>query len=282
MPYTEVKIFCPVALSEILIAELAYIQYESFNESFEENNNYLYAYIPSKLYNENALREILARYQLESQITYETQTIAEQNWNAIWESNFTHLVIDNQILIKANFHQIEQTYPYAITINPKMAFGTGHHETTEMMLKNLLYLPHKPQKVLDCGTGTGILAIMAALLGATYIIGIDIDEWSYQNALENIALNGQNHIQIAQKSIFDIEPHLVFDVILANINKNVLLAEISQYAAHLSANGFLLMSGFYISDLPDIQAESEKNGLTYKSHLEKNEWVSVVFQHISK
>ncbi len=260
-------------INDILAAELGEIGFESFTE----DENGLTAYVPENLYDKNGLQKKLATFPLENvTFHYTAQYIESKNWNEEWEKNyFQPIHINHDCLIRASFHPEESGYTYNIIIDPKMAFGTGNHSTTYLMISELLKLDLKGKKVLDMGCGTAVLAILARMKGASNVIAIDIDEWAYNNALENIRLNHTEDIEIALGGAEKIAQYGQFDIILANINRNILLKDMHIYATHLYKGGLLFMSGFYTEDIPVITAECEKNQLQFISYSEQNNWVAV-------
>ena len=258
--------------SDILAAELAEIGFESFVEA----ENGLTAYVPVNEYKLNALSELEQNFASLFQLTFTTTHIADQNWNEEWEKNFTPVIVGNECLIKGTFHTDLPDAKYTITIDPKMSFGTGHHETTQLMIENILKFEFTDKKVLDMGCGTGVLAILATMRGASHVTAIDIEEVAFNNSIENIALNNVNYIKVYQGDASLITSNF-FDVILANINKNVLLADISKYVKSLNPKGTLILSGIYITDLEDIISCAAKSGLTFIENNEKNRWVSAIF-----
>jgi ribosomal protein L11 methyltransferase len=259
---------------ELLIQELADVGYESFIDT----DAGLLAYIAQRDFEPEQLDSIsLFSDHAFGQVKFTWDLIKDQNWNKEWESNFSPVLIANQCYIRATFHQPIPEIKYEIVIDPKMSFGTGHHETTSLMIEQMLDMPILGKSILDMGCGTGILAVFASKLGADPIIAIDIDEWAYRNSLENISLNNISNIKVlaGDKSII---PDNAYDVILANINRNILLDDMSAYAKHLKNNGLILLSGIYNSDLPVIEECAISNGLLFKKKLSKNNWVSALFQ----
>lgn len=263
-------------LNDILAAELGEIGFESFTE----NEEGLLGYIPDTLYNVESLECKLADFPLENvAIQYTATTVESKDWNEEWEKNyFKPIRIGNECIIRASFHEPEPDYTYTIIIDPKMAFGTGNHETTFLMISEMLELDLQGKELLDMGCGTAVLAILAHMKGASRVVGIDIDEWAYNNALENIRLNNTNEIEIALGGAEQIEAFGQFDVVFANINRNILLNDIHRYAVCLKPGALLYMSGFYQEDIPLIEEECRRNQLSMRSHKEKNNWVAVKVQ----
>ncbi|MBL4670527.1 MAG: 50S ribosomal protein L11 methyltransferase [Flavobacteriales bacterium] len=252
---------------DILIAELAEIGFESFVET----NNGIEAYIQSEKFIEKAIKGLNILQNTNFKIEYSTKKIADQNWNAEWEKNFELINVEGECCIRAPFHNKIEGIKYDIIIDPKMSFGTGHHETTYLMIKRLLNLNLENKKVLDMGCGTGILAILAKMKGATYIEAIDIDEWAYNNTLENIRNNNCNEINVFKGGVGKIQL-TGFDVIIANINRNILLNDMSDYVKALSLNGILLLSGFFSSDREVLIEATSKLGLELVFTDSKNDW----------
>ncbi len=269
----QIKISCPEDKQETLIAELLSLEYESF----WQDDDSIIAYIDEENFVENDLKGILSKHLDSSGKNYDISVLENKNWNEEWEKNFEYVTVDEEIIVRADFHKPYREYPYDIVINPKMSFGTGHHETTELMLRSMLAFPHKNKAVLDVGTGTGILSIMAHKLGATEIVATDIDEWSIENSKENFSNNSTENIQLFQGSIEEIDLNGKFDIIIANINRNVLLHEIPFYSKLLNPNGTLFLSGFYDTDIGTITVVCEKNGLNSKNCQLKNNWACLTF-----
>lgn len=261
--------------AEILMAELAEVGFDSF----EDTPTGIKAYIPKNSWNEQILQDIYLLSNPEFTISYQITEIEQVNWNEEWEKNFSPIVVEDLCTVRANFHPVPNTR-YDIVITPKMSFGTGHHETTYMMLQQLLPLSLEGAKVLDMGCGTGILAIMAALRGARDITAIDIDPWCVENATENVQQNDCSFITIKEGDVSLIAGEQ-YNLILANINRNILLSDIPAYTQALLPQGLLLVSGFYEEDLPAIKEKCQEVGLTYLSHIERNRWVSAKFQRLS-
>tara|TARA_R110002050_G_scaffold141251_2_gene266360 strand:+ start:64458 stop:65291 length:834 start_codon:yes stop_codon:yes gene_type:complete len=274
MNYFEVKFsinpFHP--WSDLLSAELGEIGFESFVEEEE----HLLAYVEADLYDESAIRAVDTLNNEDVLVSFESKELAQQNWNKEWESNFEPVYVDDEICVRATFHQPEPNYKYEIVIDPKMSFGTGHHATTHLILSAMRNIDFNEKSVLDMGSGTGVLAIFAALKGAKPIYAIDIDEWCSVNAIENAARNGVDFIQISQGGKEKIAG-LMVDVVLANINRNILLDQFEAYAHALHAGGQLHISGFYKEDVPVLVAEANKNNLEYVRQNSIGEWTTVMF-----
>ncbi len=256
---------------EIMIAELGARGFESF----VENEKGLSAYIQKNEWHENILDDIFILDSEDFEISYTSSEIEQVNWNIEWEKNFPPIVVDDTCSVVAPFHDKIDT-EYQIIIEPKMSFGTGHHATTHMMIQHLLKLDLKGKKTLDMGCGTGVLAILAEMRGATPIDAIDIDNWCYINSKENIERNNCNAI-----TVFEGDSSLLidrsYDLIIANINRNILINDTPTYADCLRSNGELLLSGFYLEDLEIIKEACISKGLIYKSHLIKDNWVAAYF-----
>lgn len=280
MKYTEVTFTIEPyneAVSDALIAELGTIGYDGFSCTEEG----FIAYIPTKDYDPAAIPtlQFMQYFSERFRVSATSQEIEDQDWNKIWEENFTPIVVDNRIQVRAGFHQQIPGIEYDIIIEPKMSFGTGHHSTTALMLRTILeQAGHiKDKRVLDMGCGTGILSIMAAKVGAREVTGIDIDDWAYNNAMENIRNNNMNNIAIKIGNASLLKNEQPFDMILANINRNILLNDMEYYVAKLNTNGYLIMSGFYLKDLPMIQEKANTLGLKYLNYHEDKQWVAASF-----
>ncbi|MDR3696512.1 50S ribosomal protein L11 methyltransferase [Mucilaginibacter sp.] len=246
-------------------------------DTFEEVDFGFKAYIPTADFDREKLDEQLAIYKEMFCFSYEITLIPQKNWNEVWESNFEPIAIGEQIFVRATFHQPRPEFPYEIVIDPKMAFGTGHHQTTSMMLEWVLETDYAGKKVLDMGCGTGILAIMAAKLGAVEITAIDYDPVCYDSTIENAKFNGINNITAlcGSKEVITGEQ---FDIILANINRNILLDQMERYAEVLKPGGEIYFSGFYETpDLDIIKAKAGKHGLKYTGHKTDKDWVAARF-----
>ena len=244
-------------------------------DNFLEEETYLEAYPAEDRYDLATVQSILPRYGISSDACTE-HTVAEQNWNESWEKNFEPITIGNRCRVRATFHQSAPSYPYEIIINPKMSFGTGHHATTYLMLQAQLDIDHADKRVMDAGCGTGILSVMAEQRGATSVLALDIDEWAINNAQENVTLNACSRIRLFQGTIADVQDEQPFELILANINRNVLLNEMPQYARHLAPGGQLLLSGFYEEDLSLLREAVAARGLKEVRVNSRDRWVAMV------
>lgn len=262
----------PVELgSEILIAELG----EKAFESFIETETGISAFVQKDLWDTNILEDIQILSNPEFKIEYTFEEIEQVNWNEEWEKNFEPIDVDGKCHVRAPFHE-KTSAEYDIVIEPKMSFGTGHHETTHMMIQHLLETDLVGKKTLDMGCGTAILAILAEMKGAQPIDAIDIDNWCYLNSIENAERNNCKHI-----SVYEGDASLLigkkYDVIIANINRNILLNDMQQYVDCLNENGILFLSGFYTEDIPVISESCTSKGLTYVKQFERNNWVALKF-----
>ncbi|GAB4164544.1 MAG: 50S ribosomal protein L11 methyltransferase [Winogradskyella sp.] len=257
--------------TEILIAELGYAGFESFVEHSEG----VTAYIQKEDWNAFILEDIQILHSDEFAITYDFNEIEQTNWNAEWEKNFKPIVVDDLVTVRAPFHDVPDT-KYDLIIEPKMSFGTGHHETTHMMIQHILKNDFKDKSVLDMGCGTGVLAILAEKVGATKLDAIDIDNWCYLNSLENVERNDCKNISVYEGDVsLLVGKH--YDTIIANINRNILLADIPQYVACLNDNGELYLSGFYEEDIPLLEDLCNKHMLKLKETIKRGDWVSLKF-----
>lgn len=258
---------------DILINQLGEIGFATF----EETDFGFKAYINANEFDEALLNQQLEPYRGLFSFSYEINLIPQKNWNEVWESNFEPIYIKDQVYVRANFHEPKPEFKYEIIIDPKMAFGTGHHQTTAMIMEYLLETDLKDKTVLDMGCGTAILAILASKLGSGDLVAIDNDEVCYESTLENATLNNIKNIT-AMCGSKEIIPEQKFDVILANINRNILLDQISSYAAVLAVNGTIFFSGFYETpDLDIITEEARKYNLKYISHKKIGQWVAAKF-----
>jgi ribosomal protein L11 methyltransferase len=258
--------------SDVLIAQLSDLGFESFVES---DNGFL-AYIQQDGYEEQQLKEVFDEFSTFYKIEYSKKVIPQQNWNKEWESNFQPIDVDGKCYIRAPFHEKKSSYQLDIVIEPKMSFGTGHHDTTQLMIRALMSLNLKNKSLLDMGCGTGVLAIAASKLGADPITAIDIDEWSYENTLENLERNNINNV-LVHKGDSQILEGKLFHTILANINKNVLLADLANYNKALEPGGNLVISGFFETDIDELKNHAETLGLRYERYNASNQWATLHF-----
>jgi len=275
MDYIEIKLTFSEAdpWKEIFTTLLSEEGCDSFMDG-EDDNNLLLAYIPLEKFDEKKILDIIYHHHFDVKCEASFSKIESQDWNAVWESNYAPVFIADKCFIRAPFHEPIKNVAYDIVIEPKMSFGTAHHETTSLMIEYLLEEDLQGKSVLDMGSGTGILAILSHKKGATPVTAIDNDDWAYRNNLEN---NERNHIENMQVIHGDARniPNIQYDIILANINRNILLNDIPIYAAALQKNGSIFLSGFYKE--PDLELIKEKclqYNLHFISHKEKNKWVA--------
>ncbi len=257
--------------ADILIAELG----EAGFESFVENETGIQAYIQKKDWFSDILKEIEVLRNSRFKIEHVYTEIEQENWNATWEQNFNPITVGDKCEVRAPFHA-KSDVAYDIVIEPKMSFGTGHHETTHMMLQFILDNDFDGKTVLDMGSGTGVLAILAEMKGAKSLDAIDIDNWCYLNAKENVERNSCQHIRVYEGDS-SLLKNQKYDVILANINRNILVNDIPTYVKCLGKNGQLFLSGFYEEDIPLITEKCNENGLKLEKNLKKNNWVAVKY-----
>lgn len=256
---------------EIFLALLSECEFESF----EDTDNGFNAYVKNNLDDEN---EVLERIQIlhEAKINYKKTEIEQVNWNEVWESGFKPILVNDKCYIRAEFHQERPEIPYEIVIQPKMSFGTGHHETTHLMVEYLLELDFEGKDILDMGCGTSILAVLAKKRGAKYAEAIDIDEWATENSAENAERNNvELNIRLGDASILGDR---MFDTIIANIQRNILMEDIPKYVKVLNfAGGELILSGLLDVDFDDIVEICSQNGLKFISKKQRNEWIALRF-----
>ncbi|WP_339754037.1 50S ribosomal protein L11 methyltransferase [Algoriphagus aquimarinus] len=273
MDYLEFKIKCLEQFREILIAELSMIGFDSFLE----NEEGIDAYTLESDFDRVAFDEVIAQYKVDAQITLEEGVMPKVNWNEEWEKNYDPIEVDDLVYVRASFHPSVPGFKHEIVINPKMSFGTGHHATTFQMLRHQGEIDHQGKRVLDVGSGTGILAIMAHLLGASQVEAFDIDDWCVDNGNENFDLNGLT-TRMNLGTIREVRPQGEFDIVLANINKNILLDEMAIYTGLLKEKGFLLLSGFYTEDIEDLNNCAKPLGLELISQQSKDNWAALILQ----
>lgn len=274
MNYVELCIHTDSEYYDILIAELAEVGFDTF----DDNEGVLKAYISEEQYNKQAADEIILKYRDLVAISTTEQLIPKINWNEEWEKSFKPVEIGNKLLIRASFHEPGQGFEHEIIINPKMSFGTGHHDTTYQMAAHQFNIIHNAKKVLDMGAGTGILAILAEKLGAQKVVAIDIDQWSVENGIENAEINNCAKIEYIKGDVKALAEYGKFDIILANINLNVLKQDIPEYVRHLASDGYLLISGFYENDVEELEKIAQICELQIKDISSKNNWASVVLR----
>jgi ribosomal protein L11 methyltransferase len=273
MDYLEFKINCLEEFREILIAELAEIGFDSFLET----ETGIDAYAPEAEFDREAFDQLIGSYQEAAGITLTEGKMPKVNWNEEWEKNYDPIAVDDLVYVRASFHESQPGFKHEIVINPKMSFGTGHHATTFQMLRHQGELVHQGKRVLDVGSGTGILAIMAHLLGAREVEAFDIDDWCVDNGNENFDLNGLS-TRMGLGTIRQVNPRGPFEIVLANINKNVLLDEMEIYGSLLVAKGYLLLSGFYTQDIDDLVNAAKPLGLDLIKSSEKDNWAALILQ----
>lgn len=246
-------------------------------DSFMEDETFFRAYCPEESFDRPSIDELLNMPLFNGILLKTVEPMVDQNWNAIWESSYDPVVINSQCRIRAPFHEADAAYAYDILIEPRMSFGTAHHETTAQMIAMMFETELSGKTVLDMGSGTAVLAILAVRRGARHAVAIDNDEWAFNNAKDNVSLNNTTQIEVELGDSSTIGKRK-FEVILANINRNILLADMPAYVEALMPRGVILFSGFYVEDLPDIKAAALKLGLTYLQHTQQNNWVAVMFE----
>ena len=258
--------------SDVLISQLAELGFDTFME----NETGFSGYIKKEDYDEGRLNLALSFYTDFYKISYSTKIIPQQNWNKQWEESFQPIEIGELCYIRAPFHEVKVGFKYEIVIEPKMSFGTGHHATTQLMMRQLLTLEVRNKSVLDMGCGTGVLAILASMLGANPVLAIDIDEWSYENTVENLEKNKINNV-IVQKGDVELIKGKHFHTILANINKNILLRDMALYIETMDAEGKLLLSGFFETDAAELTDKATSLGLIFADKKTNGEWAMLQF-----
>jgi ribosomal protein L11 methyltransferase len=278
MNYYELTFYCSPneeLIKDVLTSYLGDLGFEGFGE---DESTHLLGYIKENSFSEDVLKEMINHFSLAADISFSSRLIITQNWNEEWEKHFFQpIIINNQCAIHSTFHKGIPPVTYDIVIDPKMSFGTGHHETTELMISFLLDMEVKGKSVLDMGCGTAVLAILAAMKGASPVLAVDNDEWAYNNAIENKQLNHTEDIKVVFGDA-QILGNEKFDVILANINRNILLNDIHRYAACLHTGGTLYMSGFYTEDIPCLKETCKKSGLNFHASYSKRHWAAVEFR----
>jgi len=279
MDYIALRVDISGPFQDIIVAELGNAGFESF----EDTPTGFLAYIPAHDFDPDNIEGFLREYADFTPIGFAYETIASKNWNEEWEKAFTPVFVTDKIHVRAIFHEPNPAYPLEIVIQPKQAFGTGHHTTTCLMLENMLGLDFVGKRVLDCGTGTGILAVLAHKLDAGYINAYDIDTWSIENTQENLELNQVTGVEVWQGKIASLTHSEPFDFVLANINRNILIAEMPQYEAVMAMGGHILFSGFYASDVALVTDAANKAGLTFVSQQTGfQDWTLLHFEKSAK
>lgn len=259
---------------DLLISDLADLGFDTF----EDSDGGFTAFVINDNFNEQELKDLLSSYTDDFSSTYTLEEVADENWNAEWEKNFSPLIIDDVCYVRATFHEPKPSYPYEIVIDPKMAFGTGHHQTTTMMMQYILSADLLCKNILDMGCGTGILAILAGKLGAKSLMAIDYDDICYESTIENATLNHIINLKALCGSK-EVIPDEEYEVIFANINRNILLDQIHRYAEVLKPGGKIFFSGFYLEpDLSMITAACAKYGIKYLDHKQNGDWVAAQFE----
>jgi ribosomal protein L11 methyltransferase len=274
MEYLEFKIKCRDDFREILMAEMSEIGFDSFLETEEGFD----AYVEAGSLNRPAVDAVFLKYEKAASVVVKEGVMPKVNWNEEWEKHYEPIDVEGRIYVRATFHPKREGFEYEIIINPKMSFGTGHHATTYLMLQLMLDSDCQGNKVMDAGSGTGILAIMAGKLGAAGVAAFDIDEWSVENGNENFELNGIKGSHMKIGTIRQVNPRGPFDIVLANINKNVLLDEMGEYAARLAPSGSLLLSGFYESDVQDLEDRAAALGLKLATKKTRDNWAAIALK----
>lgn len=279
MSYISLEVDCPEDFIEIFMAELAEIGFSTFQE--KEDGSGLFAYSEENQYIEaSQIEELFQQYNALTSVNYELGTVEKENWNADWEKNYQPIQVEDKILVRADFHPQDPKFPIEIVVTPKMSFGTGHHETTYQMLHLMHDMDLKGSSVLDAGCGTGILTILASIKGSKKVDAYDIDEWAVENTNENFSLNSIDHAyaKVWKGEVKSIPEKAKYDLILANINKNILLADIQHLQKHINKDGFLMLSGFYENDVEDILNECQKFSLKLENQSVRNQWSALLLR----
>ncbi len=269
MEYTEVDIRLREvnSFADILVAKLNEIEFESYIQ----DENSVKAYVQTQKLNQVAVKEIMSEVSELTELSFSINKVKEENWNLQWESNYHPVFINDNCVIRAHFHDTFPDMKYEIIITPKMSFGTGHHETTSLMMNEMFSLELKQKSVLDMGSGTGVLAILASKLGARELVGIDYDNWSFNNAKENADLNNISNINFIHGDVDSIS-NMKYDIILANINRNVILNDIEIYVDAMNDSAEIILSGFLEEDTSLILKKSQQLGLSLIGSKNKNKW----------
>ncbi len=244
--------------------------------SFESTDAMLKAYIAEEDFDKELVDKVLEHPFFTDVQWMSTHTLADKNWNEVWESNYSPVIINDRCRVRAPFHEPDKSFEFDLLIEPRMSFGTAHHETTSLVMQLMFRFSPSGKHVLDMGCGTAILAILAMKLKALSAVAIDIDEWAFGNAIDNVALNEVSHVNVELGDVRNLACR-TFDYIMANINRNILLADMTLYTQSLLSGGYLILSGFYEQDLPVINEEATANCLTYVEHISRNNWVAAVY-----
>lgn len=258
--------------NDILIAHLSELAFESFVET----ENGFCAYIPEEKFDEDEMKNLIFPFSEYLKFSFSSKSIEQQNWNKEWESSFQPIEVQGKCYIRAPFHPSKKGFLYDVIIEPKMSFGTGHHRTTQLMIQKLMLLNVKNCSLLDMGCGTGVLAIVASMMGADPITAVDIDEWSFENTIENCKKNNINNVLVHKGNAQFLEGKL-FHTILANINKNVLLSDLTKYVHSLEKKGNLILSGFFETDVDEILAKASELGLNFEGKVVSDQWTMLHF-----
>ena len=270
---------CTETATDLMAAFLADAGYESF----VPDSDGLTAYIKKELFDADAVKAILNQFPIDCMISTSQTIVPGQDWNSEWEKHyFKPIVVGDRCVIHSSFHTDIPTAEYDIVIDPKMAFGTGHHATTSQVIEHILAQPVAGKQIIDMGTGTGILAILCAMLGAEQVTGIEIDEAAYTNAVENIRLNHVDktvNLILGDASALSSLPQV--DLFIANINRNIITADIHNYVAHLKTGGYMLLSGFYEEDIPVIMETAGPLGLIEESHSVCDRWTCLKLKRVN-
>lgn len=271
--YTVITFDCNEKASDILIAALSQIGFNSFMLSdygFQTS-------IESEYFRQEVINDLLGKFSLKEKVRFTVEKITEQNWNRQWERSYHPIIIDNKCRIRASFHKPEDTHMLDLVIEPKMSFGTGHHDTTYLMIQNQLQIDHRNKKVLDAGCGTGVLSILAEKLGADHVTGFDIDPWAYENSIENLEANDCHKISIIKGTVHDVPKSGRFELILANINLNVILNDFNEYHNLLHPGGMIVLSGFLNENFAEIQRIANEKGYELEKKAARNNWLSLIY-----
>ena len=275
MEYVEVSfhLYPKEPWSDLLADALGEIGFESFMDQGE----FFMAYIQKNDFDEDSMKQVWVLNEPEVQVKYELQTVPNENWNKKWEDNFQPVNVEDRCIIKASFHKVDQPFEFEILIDPKMAFGTGHHESTYLMVQSMFDVDFKEKSVLDMGSGTGVLAILAKMLHSGETIAVDNNDWAYESTKENVESNGYPEIEVILGEIETVREKK-FDIVLANINRNIVYDQLPDYYNMLPAGGLLLTSGFFDYDAPSVIDKAEEVGFKLVKKNTRNNWAQIVFE----